>query len=68
MSVVVRCPDGTIKLLTKGSDAVMLPLLRRSQDAAALEQATQDNLRNFSLQVGLSGTALHERNRAHHEP
>ncbi|KAK9828339.1 hypothetical protein WJX74_009865 [Apatococcus lobatus] len=60
MSVVVRCPDGTIKLLTKGSDAVMLPLLRRAQDAGALERATQENLRNFSLQ-GLRTLVLCER-------
>ncbi len=48
MSVVARAPDGTIRLLTKGSDAVMLPRLRKGTDAALL-QATNDDLHAFSV-------------------
>lgn len=28
MSVVVRCPDGQVKIMSKGADTTMVPLLR----------------------------------------
>ncbi|KAK9806980.1 hypothetical protein WJX72_009386 [[Myrmecia] bisecta] len=49
MSVVARSPDGTIRLYSKGSDAVMLPRLHHHGDAQVLKD-TQDNLRAFSVQ------------------
>lgn len=48
MSVVARAPDGTIRLLCKGSDAVMLPRLRPGTDAALLRD-TDANLHAFSV-------------------
>lgn len=51
MSVVARAPDGTIRLYTKGSDAIMLTLLKK-ETQPGLVAATNDNLRMFSIQVG----------------
>mmetsp|Transcript_7573 Transcript_7573/g.22355 ORF Transcript_7573/g.22355 Transcript_7573/m.22355 type:complete len:1298 (+) Transcript_7573:304-4197(+) len=48
MSVVARSPDGTIRLLCKGSDAVMLPRLRAGTDEKLLAD-TQENLHAFSV-------------------
>lgn len=28
MSVVVRCPDGRVRVMSKGADTTMMPLLR----------------------------------------
>lgn len=50
MSVVLRAPDGTIRLHCKGSDAIMLPRLRPDTDPALLA-ATHDNLHAFSVNV-----------------
>ena len=50
MSVVVRCPDGTIKLLVKGSDVKMLPRLREGTDAGLLRRA-QVRLRGRTLNL-----------------
>eukprot|EP00884_Botryococcus_braunii_P012317 jgi/Botrbrau1/21086/Bobra.0144s0084.1 len=49
MSVVARAPDGTIRLYTKGSDAMMLTLLKKDTQASLIA-ATNDNLRMFSIQ------------------
>jgi phospholipid-transporting ATPase len=46
MSVIVRCPDGTIKLFCKGSDAMMLKRLGHT-DADLLARANE-NLHFFS--------------------
>jgi Cation transport ATPase (P-type) len=48
MSVVAHAPDGTIRLFTKGSDAVMLPRVRSDTDAELLA-ATDANLHAFSV-------------------
>jgi magnesium-transporting ATPase (P-type) len=47
MSVIVRCPDGTIKLFCKGADAMMLKRLAPDTDADLLARAN-DNLHFFS--------------------
>ena len=47
MSVIVRCPDGTIKLFCKGADAMMLKRLS-SEVPAALRDRVNDNLHYFS--------------------
>ena len=31
MTIVLRTPDGKIKVLTKGADSVLVPLLRNSE-------------------------------------
>ncbi len=49
--MIARAPDGTIRLYTKGSDAIMLTLLKKDS-SPALIAATNDNLRMFSIQVG----------------
>jgi hypothetical protein len=51
MSVVARAPDGTIRLYSKGSDAIMMTLLKKDTPASLIA-ATNDNLRMFSIQVG----------------
>lgn len=50
MSVIVRAPDGTIRLLVKGSDAKMLALLRPDTPKAHLEE-TNKNLHLFATQA-----------------
>jgi hypothetical protein len=50
MSVILRAPDGTIRLHCKGSDAKMLPRLRADTDPALLS-ATHANLHAFSVNV-----------------
>lgn len=50
MSVVVRAPDGTIRLYSKGADNVMIPRLQQGT-AAELLSATQSNLRLYSVQA-----------------
>ena len=66
-SVVFQAPDGTIRLMCKGSDAVMLPRIRDGSDPALLAE-TDRNLYAFSVK-GLrtlvlatkARTARHER-------
>ena len=43
-----QAPDGTIRLMCKGSDAVMLPRIRPGTDRELLE-ATDRNLHAFSV-------------------
>ena len=50
MSIVVRAPDGTIRLHTKGSDASLLPRLRKGTDPRAVAAAT-DALHAYSVEV-----------------
>jgi magnesium-transporting ATPase (P-type) len=47
MSVIVRCPDGTIKLFCKGADATMLTRLSQSTSKDLLTRVN-DNLHYFS--------------------
>lgn len=47
MSVIVRCPDGTIKIFCKGADAMMLQRLSSDTDADLLSRVN-DNLHYFS--------------------
>ena len=47
-SVVFQAPDGTIRLMCKGSDAVMLPRIRDGSDPALLAE-TDRNLHAFSV-------------------
>ena len=57
MSVITRSPNGTIRLYSKGADATMVQRLRAGSPASLLT-ATQDNLRNFSVQVRRLLTAV----------
>lgn len=50
MSIIVRSPDGVIRLHSKGSDAALLPRLAPDTDAALLMR-TQKNLHDFSVKV-----------------
>lgn len=50
MSVIVRSPDGSIRLLVKGSDAKMLALLRPDTPKSHLEE-TNKNLHLFATQA-----------------
>jgi magnesium-transporting ATPase (P-type) len=47
MSVVVRCPDGTIKLFCKGADVMMLKRLSKDMSEDLLARVN-DNLHFFS--------------------
>jgi magnesium-transporting ATPase (P-type) len=47
MSVIVRCPDGTIKLFCKGADAMMLQRLSKDTSGDLLARVN-DNLHFFS--------------------
>ncbi|BDA48078.1 probable phospholipid-transporting ATPase 7 [Coccomyxa sp. Obi] len=48
MSIIVRAPNGVIRLHSKGSDAALLPRLAPDTDAALLKR-TQKNLHDFSV-------------------
>ena len=52
MSVIVRSPDGSIRLLVKGSDAKMLALMRPDTPKIHIEE-TNKNLHLFATQVRL---------------
>lgn len=51
MSVIVRAPDGTIRLYCKGSDAKVLKKIRSDTPAELLDN-TNANLHYFAKQVG----------------
>lgn len=51
MSIIVRAPDGTIRLHCKGSDSALLARLRPDAHAALMEQ-THTNLHDFSVKAG----------------
>ncbi len=50
MSIIVRAPDGTIRLHSKGSDAALLPRLSADTDKGLLKRTNQ-NLHDFSVKV-----------------
>lgn len=50
MSIIVRAPDGTIRLLCKGSDSALLARLKPSTDQGILDQ-THTNLHDFSVKA-----------------
>lgn len=50
MSIIVRAPDGTIRLHCKGSDAALMPRLAPCGDPDLLKR-THQNLHAFSVQV-----------------
>jgi magnesium-transporting ATPase (P-type) len=47
MSVIVRCPDGTIKLFCKGADAMMLKRVKKTTSEDLLDRVN-DNLHYFA--------------------
>ena len=50
MSIIVRAPDGTLRLHCKGSDAALLARLRPDMDAGVMDQ-THTNLHDFSVKA-----------------
>ena len=48
MSVIIRDVDGSIKILTKGADTMMLPRLKTGQDK--LLQQTMRDMRDFAVE------------------
>ena len=50
MSIIVRAPDGTLRLHCKGSDSALLTRLRQDMDTSIMDQ-THTNLHNFSVKV-----------------
>ncbi len=52
MSIIVRAPDGTIRLHCKGSDSALLARLRPGMDAGTLHQ-THINLHDLSVKASL---------------
>ena len=50
MSIIVRAPNGTIRLHCKGSDSALLALLRPGTDAGTLTQ-THTNLHDLSVKA-----------------
>ena len=41
MSCIVRCPDGKIKVLSKGADSKLFPLLKEKK-SKLVDQTTED--------------------------
>ena len=52
MSIIVRAPDGTIRLHCKGSDSALLARLHPDMDAGTLHQ-THTNLHDLSVKACL---------------
>lgn len=50
MSVIARCPDGTIRLFCKGADTKVLAILGNTTSPVLLE-ATEKNMHLFATQV-----------------
>ena len=50
MSIIVRAPDGTIRLHCKGSDSALLTRLRPDIDRGTMDQ-TNTNLHDFSVKA-----------------
>ena len=50
MSIIVRAPDGTLRLHCKGSDSALLARLRQGTDASIMDQ-THTNLHDFSVKA-----------------
>lgn len=51
MSVIARCPDGTIRLFCKGADTKVLAIVNPATQAQLLE-ATNKNMHLFATQAG----------------
>ena len=49
MSVIVRCPDGTIKLYVKGADTMILERLGNSEIQKAYYESTIKHLEEFAI-------------------
>jgi hypothetical protein len=56
MSVIARCPDGTIRLYCKGADSKVMGKVRRDTPATLLSK-TEANLHDFAKQVSVGGRA-----------
>lgn len=48
MSVVVKDPNGVIKVLCKGADSILQPLLRKTKENSQIEKVTQDFLEDYA--------------------
>lgn len=61
MSLVLRAPDGDVRLLTKGADTVMLPLLRGGggNSGGAVAAAAAEDSSDGELSVDVSVAAAH---------
>eukprot|EP01062_Namystynia_karyoxenos_P021475 TRINITY_DN18171_c0_g1_i1.p1 TRINITY_DN18171_c0_g1~~TRINITY_DN18171_c0_g1_i1.p1 ORF type:complete len:1326 (+),score=367.78 TRINITY_DN18171_c0_g1_i1:74-4051(+) len=74
MSVIVRDPEGTLRLLCKGADSVVYDLLRTSRSAAETDhrQAAQQYLRRFASDglrtLCVAQSVLTEESYAHWQP
>ena len=60
MTVVLRAPDGTVLVLTKGADTIMFPLLDEASQGAELA-TLQDHLDNSFAKDGLRTLVLAQR-------
>ena len=49
MSVIVRCPDDSIKLFIKGADAMIMSLIGRNDDERKYFKETDDHLHDFAV-------------------
>ncbi|KFZ50680.1 putative phospholipid-transporting ATPase IK, partial [Antrostomus carolinensis] len=69
MSVLVRDPQGTIRLYTKGADTVILERLqRRRPDVSSLQRFAEETLRTLCLaSKEVSEVEYNEWSRRHHE-
>ena len=47
MTVVVRDPKGTVKVLSKGADSILLPLLKK-RTSAQLKKVTENFLDQYA--------------------
>ncbi|KAK9124910.1 hypothetical protein Scep_013756 [Stephania cephalantha] len=52
MSVIVRCPDKTVKIFVKGADSSMLNVIDKSQNSSIIVHDTETHLHNYSS-IGL---------------
>ena len=49
MSVIVRCPDQSIKLFIKGADAMIMNLIGQNKEQTQYLKATDDHLHEFAV-------------------
>jgi len=66
MTVVVQTPEGAIKVLSKGADSVLLPLLSPGQELEQLKEKTMRQLQQFA-QEGLRTLVLVQKTIAEQE-
>jgi phospholipid-transporting ATPase len=50
MSVIVKCPDETIKLFIKGADAMIMSLIGKNKDQQNYFKDTEDHLHDFAVE------------------